>query len=59
MRRRRRRLPVAPISVNRPERSAGRAIGSGHKWPLMDRLSGLYYEAIGDFVKANRQEDLR
>ncbi|HYP20771.1 MAG TPA: aminotransferase class IV [Chloroflexia bacterium] len=35
----------------------GRAIGYGRSWPLMERLSGLYYEAIGDFVTASRQED--
>jgi branched-chain amino acid aminotransferase len=35
----------------------GRAIGGGHSWPLMERLRGLYYEAISDFVRANRQGD--
>ena len=33
----------------------GRAIGDGRSWPVMERLSGLYYEAIGEFVRANRQ----
>ncbi len=33
----------------------GRAIGDGQAWPLMERLSGLYYEAISDFVRANPQ----
>lgn len=33
----------------------GRAIGDGHSWPLMERLGGLYYEAISDFVRASRQ----
>lgn len=33
----------------------GRAIGDGRSWPLMERLSGLYYEAISDFVVAGRQ----
>ncbi|HEX8228516.1 MAG TPA: aminotransferase class IV [Chloroflexia bacterium] len=28
----------------------GRGIGDGRTWPLMERLSGLYYEAIGDYV---------
>ena len=33
----------------------GRAIGDGRSWPVMERLSGLYYEAISDFLRANRQ----
>jgi branched-chain amino acid aminotransferase len=36
-----------------------RAIGDAHAWPLMERLSGLYYEAISDYVKAGRQGDGR
>ncbi|HST06333.1 MAG TPA: aminotransferase class IV [Chloroflexia bacterium] len=35
----------------------GRTIGDGHSWPLMERLSGLYHDAISDFVRANRQGD--
>ncbi len=35
----------------------GRVIGDGHTWPLMEQLSGLYYEAIGDFVMSNRQRE--
>ena len=37
----------------------GRTIGDGHSWPLMERLSGLYYEAIGDFVMSNQQGEGR
>lgn len=36
-----------------------RAIGDGHAWPLMERLSGLYYEVISDYVRASRQGDGR
>jgi branched-chain amino acid aminotransferase len=36
-----------------------RAIGDGHAWPLMERLSGLYFEAISDYVRASRQGDGR
>jgi branched-chain amino acid aminotransferase len=28
----------------------GRVIGDGHSWPLMERLSGLYHDAISDYV---------
>jgi branched-chain amino acid aminotransferase len=35
----------------------GRSIGDGRTWPLMKRLSGLYRDAISDYVRANRQED--
>jgi branched-chain amino acid aminotransferase len=36
----------------------GRAIGDGRSWPLIDRLRGLYYEAVNDFVRSNRQGDM-
>ena len=35
----------------------GRTIGDGRSWPMMERLSGLYYEAVSEFVRANRQGD--
>jgi len=35
----------------------GRVIGDGHSWPLMERLSGLYHNAISDYVRVNRLGD--
>ena len=35
----------------------GRTIGEGRSWPLMERLSGMYHEAVNDFVRANRLRD--
>jgi len=37
----------------------GRVIGDGHSWPLMERLSGLYHNAISDYVRVNRRGDGR
>ena len=37
----------------------GREIGDGHSWPLMERLSVLYNDAISDYVRTNRQGDER
>jgi len=37
----------------------GRIIGDGHSWPLMERLSGLYHDAISDYVRVNQQGDRR
>jgi len=43
----------------------GRVIGDGHSWPLMERLSELYHDAISDYVsvvranRVNRQGDGR
>lgn len=37
----------------------GRVIGDGHSWPVMERLSGLYHDAISDYVRIKRQGDGR